>query len=210
MILPMLSWWKGSLVINNASARSLIMAAKALSNSSGLRTATGSSFIPNVSTARRNSATWAGREALSGFQRIGHARKGGTTSLRSCSLLPATSGPRMVFPVMFLARSAGQARGLGRTSPRRPAAVLRRGLAVVRRRTERAPLSRAARHARRDRQGAGRRERLYGRVLLDGPRAARQRTLNAPLLPISRIGPKPRTPPISRERAAPGYQPYGL
>src|SRR5215469_7315420 len=46
MILPMLSWWKGSLVIKNASGRSLIMAAKALSNSSGLRTARGSNFIP--------------------------------------------------------------------------------------------------------------------------------------------------------------------
>jgi hypothetical protein len=67
MILPMLSWWKGSAVIKNASGRSLIIAAKAPSNSSELRTARGSSFIPNVSTATRNSASWAGWEALTGL-----------------------------------------------------------------------------------------------------------------------------------------------
>src|SRR5262245_45242805 len=48
MILPTLSWWKGSLVIKNASGRSLIMAVKALSNSSEQRT--GSSELRTRST----------------------------------------------------------------------------------------------------------------------------------------------------------------
>jgi len=87
--------------IKNASARSLIMAAKALSNSSEVRTVTGSSFIPNVCTAACNSASWAGWEALSGFQRKATREREGITSLRSCNRLPATSGPRMVFPVIL-------------------------------------------------------------------------------------------------------------
>src|SRR5262249_18926220 len=48
MILPTLSWWKGSLVIKNASGRYLIMAVKALSNSSEQRT--GSSELRTRST----------------------------------------------------------------------------------------------------------------------------------------------------------------
>src|SRR5262245_5294971 len=80
---------------------SLIMVANARSNSSESRTATRSSFMPNVCTAIRDSASWAGWEALSGFQRRATCETEGTTSLRSCSRLPTTSGPRMVFPVML-------------------------------------------------------------------------------------------------------------
>src|SRR5262249_8585545 len=101
MILPMLSWWKGSFVIKNASGRSLIIVAKASANSSDLRTARGSSFIPNVATAPRTSASWAGWEALSGFQRKATREREGITSFRSCNRLPATSGPRMVLPVIL-------------------------------------------------------------------------------------------------------------
>src|SRR5215510_8078980 len=60
MILPTLSWWKGSLVIKNASGRSLIMAVKALSNSSEqrtgsseLRTGTGSTLSQRLYQQQR-------------------------------------------------------------------------------------------------------------------------------------------------------------
>src|ERR1700730_18127914 len=66
-----------------------------------LRTATGISVRPNVSTAACNWASWAGWEALSGFQRKATREREGMTSLRSCKRLPATSGPRMVFPVIL-------------------------------------------------------------------------------------------------------------
>ena len=54
----------------------------------------------NVDAAIRISSRYAAWEALSGFQSRA-TREAGTPSLRSCNRLLATSGPRMVFPVMF-------------------------------------------------------------------------------------------------------------
>src|SRR5215475_3369101 len=57
------------------------MAAKALSNSSGLRTETGSNFIPNASTATRNSASWGGVGGIIWIPKEGHTREGGNNLL---------------------------------------------------------------------------------------------------------------------------------
>src|SRR5262249_53176831 len=75
------------------------------------------------------SSNWRTLEALSGFQRKATRKTVGMASLRICSRLAPTSGPRMVLPVIF---PPGRAR-LG-TSPARtgsPIEIMTMGIVVV-------------------------------------------------------------------------------
>src|SRR5215813_2229932 len=107
-------WWKGSPVIANASGRSLIIAVNAVSNSMRGPTLIEITDTPNRGAARCSSSNWRTLEALSGFQRKATRETVGITSLRICSRLAPTSGPRTLLPVIF---PPGRAR-LG-TSPAR-------------------------------------------------------------------------------------------
>src|SRR5262245_58223555 len=80
MILPMLSWWKGSLVIKNASGRSLIMAAKALSNSSTAHR-DGEQLYPQrlYRHSQLGELGWVG--GIIWIPKKGHAREGGNNLL---------------------------------------------------------------------------------------------------------------------------------
>src|SRR5436190_21127018 len=62
-------WWTGSAVIANASGRSFIIAANAVSNSMRGLTLTEMTVTPNVGAAACISSNWRTLEALSGFQR---------------------------------------------------------------------------------------------------------------------------------------------
>src|SRR6266511_6273776 len=94
-------WCKGSAVIANASGRSFIIAANAISNSMRGLTLTEMTVTPNVRAAACTSSNWRTLEALSGFQRKATRETVGIASLRTCSRLAPTSGPRMVLPVTF-------------------------------------------------------------------------------------------------------------
>src|SRR5476651_2175353 len=64
IILPILLWWRGSLVIRIASGRSLTVVANCLSKPSVLRTATEMSFSPRAGAATRNSSSMAPLDEL--------------------------------------------------------------------------------------------------------------------------------------------------
>jgi len=122
-------WWKGSPVTANASGRSFTIAAKAVSNSTRGLTLTGMTVTPNVGAAACISSSWRTLEALSGLKRKATRETVGMTSLRICSRLAPTSGPRIVLPVIF---PPGRAR-LG-TSPARtgsPIEIMTMGTVVV-------------------------------------------------------------------------------
>src|SRR6266487_1040865 len=57
--------------------------------------------IPKVPEYACTSSNWRTLEALSGFQRKATRETVGIASLRTCSRLAPTSGPRMVLPVTF-------------------------------------------------------------------------------------------------------------
>src|SRR5262249_58807534 len=61
-------WWKSSPVIANASGRSFIIAANAVSNSMRGLTLTEMTATPNVGAAACISSKWRTLEALSGFR----------------------------------------------------------------------------------------------------------------------------------------------
>src|SRR5262245_14444370 len=94
-------WWKGSACIANASGRSFIIAANAVSNSMRELTLTEMTITPNVGAAACISSNWRTLEALSGFQRKATRETVGMASLRICSRLAPMSGPRIVLPVIF-------------------------------------------------------------------------------------------------------------
>src|SRR5256885_2083821 len=121
-------WWKGSAVIANASGRSFIIAANAVSNSMRGLTLTEMTVTPNAGATAWISWNWRTLEALSGFQRKATRKTVGMASLRICSRLAPRSGPRMVLPVIF---PPGRAR-LG-TSPARtgsPIEIMTMGIVV--------------------------------------------------------------------------------
>src|SRR5437773_10416808 len=64
-------------------------------------TLTEMTVTPNLGAARCSSSNWRILEALSGFQRKATRETVGIASLRICSRLAPTSGPRMVLPVIF-------------------------------------------------------------------------------------------------------------
>src|SRR5262249_53036823 len=89
----------------------------------------GDDVTPNVGAAACISSSWRTLEALSGLKRKATRETVGITSLRICSRLAPTSGPRMVLPVIF---PPGRAR-LG-TSPARtgsPIEIMTMGTVVV-------------------------------------------------------------------------------
>src|SRR5439155_16226520 len=76
-------WWKGSAVIANASGRSFIIAANAVSNSMRGLTLMEMTVIPNVGAAACTSWNWRTLEALSGFQRKATRETVGIASLEN-------------------------------------------------------------------------------------------------------------------------------
>src|SRR5262245_55415735 len=75
-------WWKGSACITNASGRSFIIAANAVSNSMRGLTLTEMTITPNVGAAACTSSNWRTLEALSGFQsKAGRDERGGRTRI---------------------------------------------------------------------------------------------------------------------------------
>src|SRR5215471_18871826 len=129
MIHAIRNWWIGSAVIANASGRSFIIAANAVSNSMRGLTLTEITVIPNVGAAVCTSSNWRTLEALSGLKRKATREAVGIASLRICSRLVPTFGPTLVLPVIF---PPGRAR-LG-TSPARtgsPMEIMTMGIVVV-------------------------------------------------------------------------------
>src|SRR5215467_14611899 len=93
-------WWTGSAVIPNASGRSFIIAANAVSNSMRGLTLTEMTVRPNVGAAACASSNCRTLEALSGLKRKATRETVGIASLRICSRLVPTSGPTLVLPVV--------------------------------------------------------------------------------------------------------------
>src|SRR5438874_5782199 len=92
-------------------------------------TLTEMTVIPNVGAAACTSWNWRTLEALSGFQRKATRETVGIASLRICSRLAPTSGPRMVLPVIF---PPGRARlGTSRARTGSPIEIMTMGIVVV-------------------------------------------------------------------------------
>src|SRR5262249_44375799 len=84
---------------------------------------------PNLGAARCSSSNCRTLEALSGFQRKATRETVGITSLRICSRLAPTSGPRTLLPVIF---PPGRARlGTSLAGTGSPIEIITIGIVVV-------------------------------------------------------------------------------